>query len=326
MSYRDLILLITDRASQLSGVALKLIFRLISIAIQQRSNVVTISCSELARQLGVSRDAITAAHRQLATIFPIETSSGSSKSTFTLPADWFEEWELSAEIRESGKLLHMTRKSAGPAWKYGSDLPGNQAGKLPRNQAGAGDLPEMSVGKPGSMWGKTRQVLQNLPGFQAGTNKERTCARRVDSTSSSCTPSGLVVVVDRALGNVEILPEQKQDAEILREMLCEYRATFNVAFVYPGGPDRVVIARILAIAPIDELCGVLRKLLTDRVRPGTRDMWFFTVLMEKIHGVDNNTVRDRIAAMKRKKPPMNETLPNFGPELLGEVAAGMRHF
>jgi hypothetical protein len=55
-------------------------------------------------------------------------------------------------------------------------------------------------------------------------------------------------------------------------------------------------------------------------------MWFFTVLMQRIHGAPPKLVADRVTALKRKKPPMNETLPNFGPELLSEVAAGMRHF
>jgi hypothetical protein len=326
MYYKDLISLINTGAPELSGTAFKLLWQLIDIAMQQRSNVVTISCRELARRLSVSRDAITSAHRQLAAIFPIATRNGSDKTTFTLPLDWFEKEALTAEIRERPKLFHMLRKSATDAWKDGSEMPGNQAGKRPGYQASTACKPGIMALKPGSMWGKTRQDLQKLPGNQASTNKERARAFSIDRFSSSCTPSGLVHRIDSALRTVEILPAQQQDAEILRDELIEYRTTCHVDFQAPNGPDQVAIARILAIAPIEELCGVLRKLITARVPPGTSDMWFFTVLMQRIHGAPPKLVADRVTALKRKKPPMNETLPNFGPELLSEVAAGMRHF
>jgi hypothetical protein len=55
-------------------------------------------------------------------------------------------------------------------------------------------------------------------------------------------------------------------------------------------------------------------------------MWFFTVLMQRIHGAPPKLVADRVAAMRRKKPPMNENLLNFGPELVSELAAGMKRF
>jgi hypothetical protein len=326
MSYPELINLIVSISPRLSNTSYKLLWHLIGIAITQRSNEVTISCAELARQIGVTRDAITAGHRQLATIFAIETRNGSGKSTFLLPAEWFEEWTLSSEIRHRPKLLNMPGNRAGTCLENrqvqsvtcleNRQVPSRKPGRYhPENQAGYQKT-----------WGKTRQVLQNLPENQAGTYKERARALRLES-SSCCTlstPSGLYL--DSVLRAVEISPEQWEHAQILREKICEYRAAFGRPSRYPTGPDRKILAQILAIAPIEQLCDVLNARIADRVPPGKEDAWFVTMLLEKCRGVPKETVHDRRQELKRKNPPMIENPDDFGTELLDFTAAGTKNF
>jgi hypothetical protein len=326
MSYEELIVAIENEGTQLSCVAYRLLWRLVSISIQQGSNEVNVSCRTLASQLGVARNSIAQAHRDLAPFIGVAVTNGST-ATFTLPAEWFSpQRALFATLSPKPVIHNLARNRAG-TWHETEPVPGT---KLSRTWHETEPVPGTKLSRT---WHETEPDLARncaRPGTklsQLDADTYRNARARIDRSISSCsTPSGLVVLIDRALRTVEILPQQEQDAEILRGALCDYRRDLDAPSLYPGGPDQVAIARILAIAPIEDICGVLRKLLTARVHPGKQDMWFFTVLMQKLHGAPPKLVADRYDSMKRKKPPMNETLPNFGPELLSEVAAGMRHF
>jgi hypothetical protein len=322
----ELIGLIDSMSPSLSGVALKVLLRLINLSMMQGSNEVVISCRELTRQLGVSRDAITQAHRQLAGILSIEVNNGSHAAKFTLPEEWFPKRRMTAALIERGKVFNMAWKPDQPAWKQDQNTgleSRPDTANIGRTMAWK---PGQMAWKPGSFWGKTGQDLADLPGNQAASNKERVRARRIES-SSSCsfsTPSGLYL--ESVLGAVEISPEHEQDAQILREQIRDYRAKFGKPSRYPTGADRRILAQILAIAPIEDLCGVLRNLLDARVAPGTDDSWFVTTLLDKCSDVPKEAVSACREALKRKTPPMIETQESFGPELLRSTAAGMKNF
>jgi hypothetical protein len=326
MSYDELHLAIAAAAPQFKEAALRLLLELVALSIEQGTNELVVSSRTLASRTGLSREGVMRATRDLSAVMAADVNQG-KELRFTLPAEWFSPQRslfVAGNVRP--QLIHWPTIQAStgqPSRPVLANEPGQHWPTIQANwptiQASTGQ-PSRPIGQP------SRPVLANHPG-QFGADTYRNARARIDrSIDQDSTPSGLVVLIDRALRTVEILPAQQQDADILRDALCEYRTAFDVDSLYPGGPDQVAIARILAIAPIEELCGVLRKLLTARVPPGKQDMWFFTVLMQKIHGAPPKLVADRYDGMKRKKPPMNETLQNFGPELLSATAAGMKHF
>jgi len=148
---------------------------------------------------------------------------------------------------------------------------------------------------------------------------------RVDrSIDSDCAQQDLIVRVDRAVQTVEILPQQQQDAEILRSSLVAYRDAFPGLPRLSDAPDDIVIAHCLALADLEELHRVLRTLAEHHIKPQPSDMWFFFTLADKVIGAPRQLVHDRMKAAKGKNRPKNQTPFLFAPQLVKQVAAGGR--
>lgn len=88
MTYEDLFICIDEAAPKLPGCALRLLLRLISMALKSGSNEIRISIRTLATEMDMTKDAVTVATLALKGIITTKASPG-VPCTFTLPADWF---------------------------------------------------------------------------------------------------------------------------------------------------------------------------------------------------------------------------------------------
>jgi hypothetical protein len=53
----------------------------------------------------------------------------------------------------------------------------------------------------------------------------------------------------------------------------------------PPKPDNKILARILALAPLETLTRLLTKMAQDRIKPGYNYAWFEAVILQRIHGI-----------------------------------------
>lgn len=123
---------------------------------------------------------------------------------------------------------------------------------------------------------------------------------------------------------MEILPDQQESAEIVEDALRLCRFNFDSDAYASSRPDSKVIARILAVASIDQICYVLRTIAEKRTRPGDSDMWFFTVLLHRIHSIPAATTRERIRQLSAKAQSLNVKPSLFPDQLVNETAARIR--
>lgn len=324
MTYEELIVAIDGEAPKLSHVALRLLLRLVSLAIQQGVAEVRASDNWLAQHLGISREGVARATRDLAKLITVDRRNGCA-TIFLLPADWFTPQRSLFAGRDLPANIHNLPTFQAGDGQLSRHVPAKSPGRT--CQVFRQDLPTFQA-PPANSLGSTCQVSrQDLPTLQAGTpiSPIRTAGARVNrSISSSAEPEGLTGFIDRCLRTVKILPAQEEDAQILSDTLQHYRTACGSDYAYTPEPDETVLARILAIAPIEDLCGVLRTLLTDGVRCGKQDMWFFTVLLQRIHRASPKLTASRYDSMKPKAPSQNENLPGFADELINGTMPKLR--
>jgi len=67
-------------------------------------------------------------------------------------------------------------------------------------------------------------------------------------------------------------------------------------------PDGRIVAQFLSIAPWPQLEGLLYDLLAERKEPGYSYAWFVTVALQRLHGIQPATLRERRAALKLVTP------------------------
>lgn len=324
MTYEDLIVAIDAEAPKLSCVALKLLLRLVSLSIQRGSPEVRASHNWLGEQLGLARESVARASRDLAHIITIQGSIG-QVTTFTLPSNWFAQQRSLFAGSEPLKRIHnLPNFQAGsgqdsrqvPANIPGSHLPGKPTA-LPGFQAPPAQYLGSAANNPGTPCLKSRQPAEQ--------NQQLTGGALIESNRIQILCTGdLVMHIDRCLHTVEIPEDKVADAALLSEQLYQYKCALGPLRELSAYPDSVVLPRIFAIADIEVLHDRLRKLRANGVHCGKQDMWFFTVLMQKIYGASPKLTASRYDCMNTRKPPMTENLPAFGPELVRQVGAGIR--
>lgn len=300
MSYEELIVAIAESAPQLKEAALRLLLDLVSLAIQHGTHELTVSSRDLATRTGLSREGVMRGARALAALIAVDVQHGRDLR-FTLPAPWFATQRTLFPPDDSGPRIHSwptnqatTGQRSWPllANQPGQNWPTNQA-SLPTNLASTGQ-PTRPIGQPTRPdWPTNQASSDGVPIRNAGARVDR-------SIDIDFADADLIGRVDRAVEAVHIEPDQQEAAALLRSSLQAYRDAFPG---HPGLSDRaddIVVAHILAIADVEELCRVLRTLYDHAKAPGSSDMWFFFVLMEKIHGVKPALTRSRMELAKAK--------------------------
>lgn len=132
----------------------------------------------------------------------------------------------------------------------------------------------------------------------------------------------LYLVIEEAFHTVEIRPDQREDAQILSECILTHRKDFyfDSDAAASSRRDPKVIARILAIAPIEQLSDAIFGLKAERRKPGKTDMWYFSVLFDRIQGIDHKLTAAVIEQQKSKASYESKTDGGlFEAELLEEI-------
>lgn len=322
MTSEELILLLDNLQPTLPKCANQVLLRLVAKCIASGTNEVDISAAELARDLGISRDAVKVACRALSGM--ITTRGGNGVGTvWILPADWFVvQRSLFAIPSSVENRLNLPGNQAAVAWK-----PGNQPDD-----------------KPGRTGLETRQgclvTRQRWTSFQAGTPLE---TRQAETENQQVTPfdlPGNQAILDRSsrvlssvatsvslrdsIEGVNHLPEELgEHAAELKRSLREYFVRHHPSHTVQDGPDEIILAKCLAISPLRGIVSVLESLHRKNTRPGDTWAWFVTVFCSRIHRTrDLATVRAHPAFHQPKKNPSSERGGGFSADLLQEIAAG----
>ena len=315
MTYEELIVAIANEAPRLSEVAYKLLWSLVSISIQQGSNEVRASHRWLAAQTGMCREGVARGARELSRLIGVDAPPG-ALTTFTLPVDWFSPQRPLVSAEEGPQNIHR--------WPKIQASGGLESRQVVANNLGQGGLESRPVvaWNLGQSCGKDTpsglEFRPGWPGIQASSPDSpiRNAPARVDrSIDQGLSTPEHILRIDKAFHTVEILPDQTEAAEILVDAVTSYRKCFPASPRIRNTPDRIVIARCLAIAGVEELCSTLRVLLAEDRRPGISDMWFFTVFLNRIHGIPSKLINSRIDGEK-KKAHAYESKPSLFPDEL----------
>jgi len=324
LTYDELIVAIDDAAPKLSEASLRLLLRLVSLAIQTGSSEIRASHEWLAVQLGMSEEGIARGKRGLAGIVCVE--GGHRVTTnYVLPADWFAPqrslfavstgqlprpvWPTNqarsgqptrpALPNEPGQITQPTR----PAW------PTNQA-SYPTNQA---SLPH----EPGQSGQPTRPVLVK--------NQQLTdAADQIRSDQRFTSGDELCATINQITHSIHIQPGQEQDAEVLRDHMREFMRAYGARGIPPAGPHTSTLSRCLAIAPLETLLSKLPG-MAEKKRGHPREwIWFLLLFAQDILGIEKEPLLDSIKAFNKRKPPAAQTADHFKQELLNTATAGSR--
>ena len=302
LTYEQLIVYIDSIAPQLPGCGLRLLWRLVAIGIKSGSNEIRISLRTLAADMGVKRDSITVGARSLAPDVQSVFQKG-LPATFILPESWFS---------PQRSLFVMP------------DAVENDAG-WPDYQATGGPI--------------TRPLVARLPG-QGGpitrpggpitrppfTQNQQLTDDPLDRSNRVLSSVGTSLNPRDSIEGVNHLPvECVENAEKLKRWLRDYFGQHHRSHNPPQGPDDVILAKCLAIAPLASLAAVLRTLDKKRTSPGDSWAWFVTVFCSRIHRTrELDKVPAPPAFRVSKQTPSSEGNPNFASELLHQAAASVR--
>lgn len=325
MTYEELIVAIDDAAPTLSEASLRLLLRLVSLAIQNGSNEIRISHRDLADAMKMSREGVARAARGLSGIVAID---GGHKvtSTFTLPADWFAPQRSLFAV--SGVVDNISN------WPTYQARSGQQTRPALANEPGQGGQRARPGGQP------TRPDLAYEPGHVAnepGQSGQRPRPGIMQNQQLSADPldrssRDLSSIVDlptpsESIERVNHIPEElAHDARLLKKWLKSYFEGHHPSHTAPDGPDEIILAKCLAISPLARLAQTLTTLDKKGTRPGETWAWFVTVFCQRIH---RTKYPAQVAAppgfIQPKKTPSSERGGGFSADLLQEVAAGA-HF
>jgi hypothetical protein len=324
LTYEELILAIANDAPKLSEAALRVLLGLVATGIESGVSEVVLSKQRLADRAGLSREGAARGTRELHEIVTAESTNG-VHTVYTMPADWFTpQRSLFAVAGSVENRLHPPTIQAGSRL-VPRQVPANEPGgsrqrsrqEPPGSQAAAANEPGRSTNEPGSSYQLSRQVeTQN----QQLTDDPLDRSNRVLSSVE-----GLSIPIG-SIERVNHLPSEFYgDAEELKRWLRGFFAKHHTSHTAPTGPDEIILAKCLAIAPLPNLVGVLQDLNRKGTRPGDTWAWFVTVFCQRIHRTKNVAeVKAPEGFQVAKKTPSSEGRREFAADLLQEVAAGVR--
>lgn len=324
LTYERLILAVDEVAPDLEGIAYKLLWRLIAIAISRGTPAVETSVRELARGLKASKEGTARAIRELAQFITVTARDGGS-TIFSLPPDWFPPQRTLFSDDSLGGDFHnrpgnqdttvlFTRTPA--SYSPGHQRPTDQD-TCPTNQ----DTSVPFTRTPVPLTRTQRPTDQDTDRVQPIRNAH---ARNRSIESEASASSEVVVLIDRAWATVEIPIGSEADAAVVSEWLYAYKCDLGPLRADSSYPDTAIVARIVTLAPLEDFKQVLRSLRERNKACGDQDAWFFTVLAQKIHHVSPELTRSRMALQKAKAQPLNDKPSLFGDQLLKRTADGMR--
>lgn len=324
MTEEELIIAVAAEAREIPPVAYKLLWGLISLAIQRGSGVVQVSQSWLALYIGASRAGIAIAIRQLEKYVEVDNLS-TKVTTFRLPESWLPsqgplfggDGPITSRRPRLSTVI-TTSPPPAPSMSKGQAKDQASACSISRHLLPITSL-EPRLRLPGIQANLVHPVSNYVQDIEMGT-RARVESSRVEVTAEEEE----YLVVEKAFHTVEIRANQLEDARILTEILQSYRSHFDSSARAASRPDRKVLARLLAIGSLEEIADTLNERLAMGRKPGESDMWFFFVLLDKLRGIDHKLTASVIEQAKSKAPFNESRGALFEDQLLAEVNAKAR--
>jgi hypothetical protein len=318
---------IDEAARVLGGVGLRLYLRLLALGVQMRSNSIEISDRWLYGDLGISKEGLTVAKRQIVRFVTVEVEDGIA-TRYGLPLPW-----LSAQnpmFPQQGALLnraHRPGEQGTSAPENRAPLPYKTGHTAPLNRA---ECPEKQGGCPEKQGEVPFIAGRSAPENRAPATENQQVAGGSLIRSDQNQDHGFVSdpVIVRNIASVENLQnEQKEVASLLSSLLVDHMERHQP---HGGGekyPPERILARCLAIAPIETLKQTLETLSNEGRPAGKKFAWFVTIFLNRIHGIDPEVVKDTfkhvLEEKKLRTQPdglFNEDPYNTAPEWLRKLA------
>lgn len=324
MNYEDLILEVESHVPNLSGSAYKVLWRLVALSIERRSSELNVSHNYLAIKLDIARESVAQALRDLSSIVAVEPTHGVI-TTILLPSRWMSPQQDLFMRNEPLTVRSLTPKPVITNTPTPPDnLPRKPTPRQPGIQAGASKTRHVT----------SREYRQETVDLGETSQETRTIkpddqicnahARASIESNRGFLPSSVVEYIDRAWDTVEISEDKEADAALLSEWLYDYKCEQGPLRGDSGMVDSTMLARILAIAPLEKLYEVICRLRANGNPPGETDAWFFVTLCNRVFQVAPKTVRSRMHRQTTRKPAYESKPPLFQDQLVQETAGKVR--
>lgn len=324
MKYEDVIEEVDRLAPNLTGTAYKVLWRLIALSIKHRNPALRASHKYLAQELKLAKESVAQAIRDLQGIITVR-KDGSAVTTFIVPERWVPEqpplFISNQPLKSGGGISTNVSTDAPTPPRGGAKI---QVHKRP------GTRTVTLVTRPDSGLDyrvTTDNQADSHPGFQDKIDQDIEMGTRVPIESNRievCAETAEYLVIVKAFHTVEIRPDQREDAQILTEVIEMHRIKFDSAAAAASRRDPKVIARLLAIAPIEDLCDTILQLRAEERRPGTTDMWYFTVCLDRLRGINHKVTASVIEQTKSKAHSVEQRTPLFEDQLLAYIDRNAR--
>lgn len=324
MTYEELIVGISKLAKRLPPAGLRLLIHLIATSIADGSNEVRVSSYDLAAELGISRDTVRSAALSLTDVLVVTSANGVGYH-FIMPDGWF--------VESRGLFTADATVDNCP------NPPGNQAATSLETRRLPGDIPGGSTDDVRLMFGQPAWKSGGYPpGNQAGLPPTRLESRRLSTqnqqltrTAPSRSKSVSVVYSSIQVDKIyqiatcgKIPDELVHASSVICDHMRAYAQDCGSPHLAAVTPNELLMARIVAIAPLGDLISLLRQLRADETRCGDTYAWFVTTFAHRIHGIRSADLTAAFARYKGERLPTPQQPLQFAEEFANEVLANAR--
>lgn len=346
-THNDLFALLAPLLPSAPKCTVVILWHLIARCIEENTNEIDVSAYDLAAQLNVSRDAVRVTARFLSSptagsVLAVRTTPSGTKWVF--PVDWFTPQFSLFEGVENFHTQQTNQATRGP---HVEELPGHYAHTWGSNQATP--PPKNTTGSrltrlPFHQWRSNQatnshawETNQATPtqNQQLGTLVEELPGQVLDRSSRVVSSFvGVLLLRDSIEGVNRLPPPLAENGQELRRWLRGFFEKHHPSHTAPDGPDEIILAKCLAVAPLASLKGVMEALKRRGTRPGDTWAWWVTVFCQRIHKTKDLTAVPAHPAFHEETPrknPSHETAaaeaaetPEFGRQMLHQVAGNTR--
>jgi hypothetical protein len=320
----ELLEAIDAAAPKLSEASLRLLLRLVSLALQSGSGQIHMSQRKLAELAGMSREGIARAVRGLSDIIDVDNRN-TTLTTFRLPDHWFTPQPTLFPV-PAGQPGRPTGQLARPALAY----PPGQLANLPGQVTGLRTRPIGQLTRPplayeiGQLANEPGQT--GLPNRPVETENQQLSADALIRSDQDLIleRSGTISQISQIAEIRELQEEQKEVASLLSLDLQEYMKRHHPPGSCEAFPAELILARCLAIAPHEDLQDQLRILDGEGRTCGRKYAWFVTVFLNRIYGIDPQVASEAFEASRHRKKVKPELEPLFAEEIVQTVTTKAR--
>jgi hypothetical protein len=315
---------IDEAARHMGAMGLRLYLRLLALGVQMRSNSIEVSDRWLYGDLGISKDGLTVAKRQIARYVTVEVENG-VVTRYSLPLPWLS--AQSPMFPYQGALLNRADRPAQQdttALQNRTPVPFSAGHSALSNRA---DCPAQQGDCPAEQGGVPRSTGQSAPPSRAPLteNQQLAAGALIRSDQTQIPVVDLSIVQIRNVAAIDKLQEeQKEVASLLSSKLVEYCRKHQKEPLVEQYPPERILARCLAIAPYKTLNETLETLSKEGGPTGKKFAWFVTVFLNRIHGIDKQLVTSTFEQVLEEKKLRKKQGPLFEDESFNSAPEWLR--